>query len=204
MKKFLAILSFLFCVNLAYAGLSVDPSVTNISENPGSVYKGKYKVKNTYDKNISVSVEVTKGNSFSANKDADINKWLVFEKYKYFIPAGESVEVPYTVKIDENFKGSISSRVSFSVDKEQGQMISISIRLQECRIQDIRLSIQELMITDLDCSLIYILLMVGEIRLMKDERLKRAFIGTGSSYRLLRAISMCQVIIITLFEVLLS
>ncbi len=127
MKKFLAILSFLFCVNLAYAGLSVDPSVTNISENPGSVYKGKYKVKNTYDKNISVSVEVTKGNSFSANKDADINKWLVFEKYKYFIPAGESVEVPYTVKIDENFKGSISSRVSFSVDKEQGQMISISI-----------------------------------------------------------------------------
>ena len=48
MKKFLAILSFLFCFNLAYAGLSVDPSVTNVFGEPGSVYEGKYTVKNTY------------------------------------------------------------------------------------------------------------------------------------------------------------
>ena len=62
MKKFLAILSFLFCFNLAYAGLSVDPSVTNVFGEPGSTYEGKYTVKNTYDRNINVSVEVSKGN----------------------------------------------------------------------------------------------------------------------------------------------
>lgn len=127
MKKFLAILSFLFCFNLAYAGLSVDPSVTNVFGEPGSTYEGKYTVKNTYERNINITVEVTKGNTFSANKDADVNSWLVFEKYKYFIPAGEKVEVPYTVKVDENFKGSISARINFSVDQEEGQMISISI-----------------------------------------------------------------------------
>ena len=127
MKKLLAIIGILFCVNLAYAGLSVDPSVTNVFGEPGSVYEGKYTVKNTYERNINITVEVTKGNSFSANKDADVNSWLVFEKYKYFIPAGEKVEVPYNIKIDENFKGSVSARINFSVDQEEGQMISISI-----------------------------------------------------------------------------
>jgi len=127
MKKFLAVISFLFCFNFVYAGLSVDPAVTNIAGEPGSGYSGKYAVKNTYDKDINITVEVTKGNCFSANKDADINKWLVFEKNKYFIPAGETVEVPYTVKIEDEFKGSISARINFLVDQEAGQMISISI-----------------------------------------------------------------------------
>lgn len=127
MKKILAVLSFLFCFSLSYAGLSVDPAVTNIAGEPGAGYNGKYSVKNTYDRDINITIEAAKGNSFSANKDVDVNKWLVFEKYKYFIPAGKVIEVPYTVTIGEDFKGSISSRVNFSVDQEEGQMISISI-----------------------------------------------------------------------------
>ncbi|MBR3628707.1 MAG: hypothetical protein IKN42_07715 [Elusimicrobia bacterium] len=127
MKKLLAIISVLFCFSLAYAGLSVDPAVTNIAGEPGSVYNGKYSVKNTYDRNINVIIEVTKGNCFSANKDVDVNKWLAFEKYKYPIAAGETVEVPYNVQIGEQFKGSVSARINFSVEQEQGQMISISI-----------------------------------------------------------------------------
>ena len=127
MKKFLAIISVLFCFSLAYAGLSVDPAVTNIAGEPGSGYNGKYLVKNTYDRNINVVIEVTKGNCFSANKDIDVSKWLVFEKYKYPIAAGETVEVPYTISIGEEFKGSVSARINFAVEQEQGQMISISI-----------------------------------------------------------------------------
>ena len=127
MKKILVVLSFLFCFSLSYAGLSVDPAVTNIAGEPGSVYNGKYSVKNTYDRDINITIEAAKGNSFSANKDIDVDKWLVFEKYKYFISAGKAIEVPYTVTIGEDFKGSISSRVNFSVDQEEGQMISISI-----------------------------------------------------------------------------
>ena len=127
MKKILVFIGLLFCFNFVYAGLSVDPAVTNVAGEPGSVYNGKYAVKNTYDKNINVNVEVTKGNSFSANKDVDIDKWLSFEKDKYFIPAGEIVDVPYTIQINDDFKGSISARISFSVEQEQGQMISISI-----------------------------------------------------------------------------
>ncbi len=127
MKKIFAVISILFCFNLAYAGLSVDPAVTNIAGEPGSGYNGRYLVKNTYDRNINITIEATKGNCFSANKDIEVDKWLVFEKYKYFIPAGETIEVPYSVKIGEDFKGSISARINFSVDQEQGQMISISI-----------------------------------------------------------------------------
>ena len=127
MKKILAIISVLFCFSLAYAGLSVDPAVTNIAGEPGSGYNGKYLVKNTYDRDINVVIEVTKGNCFSANKDIDVNKWLVFEKYKYPIVAGETVEVPYTISIGEEFNGSVSARINFAVEQEQGQMISISI-----------------------------------------------------------------------------
>ncbi|MCR4662264.1 MAG: hypothetical protein K5622_00055 [Endomicrobiaceae bacterium] len=127
MKKLLAIIGFLFCFSLSYAGLSIDPSVTNIAGEPGSVYDGKYLVKNTYDKKINVTVAAEKGNCFSANKDVELDKWLSFEKDKYSIQAGETVEVPYSIKIGEDFKGSVSARITFSVDQEQGQIITISI-----------------------------------------------------------------------------
>lgn len=127
MKKILLLIGLLFCFSFAYAGLSVSPGVTNISGFANEGYKGKYLVKNTYDRNINISIEVLKGNSFSVNKNIDVNRWLVFEKYKYFIPAGETIEVPYTVVVDEKAKGSISARINFSVDQEKDQMISISI-----------------------------------------------------------------------------
>jgi len=127
MKKILLLVGLLFCFSLSYAGLSVDPSVTNIKGVPGSGYKGKYSVKNTYDRDINIIVEVEQGKTFSGNGNIDVTKWLQLEKNKYFIKAGEIAEIPYTVIIDENFKGSVSARITFSVDQEKGQMITISI-----------------------------------------------------------------------------
>lgn len=127
MKKFLLLVSLLFCFSLSYAGLSVDPSVTNIFGEPGSGYKGKYTIKNTYDRDININIEVEQGKTFAGNGEVDVKKWLEFENYTYFIKAGASVEAPYTAVIDEKFKGSVSARVTFSVAQEQGQMITISI-----------------------------------------------------------------------------
>jgi hypothetical protein len=125
MKKFLLFISFIFCYGFVYAGLSVDPAVTNISGEPGSMYEGKYNVKNTYDKPISVTIELSDWNSFV--KDIDPKNWVNFEKTVYYLSAGETIQVPYKVFIHDDFKGSISSRINFAVDQEKGQMISISI-----------------------------------------------------------------------------
>ena len=125
MKKFLVLISLIFCYGFVYAGLSIDPAVTNISGNPGSSYEGKYNVKNTYDKPISVTIELSDWNSFV--KNIDPKNWVKFEKEVYYLSAGETIQVPYKVFIHEGFEGSISSRINFAVDQEKGQMISISI-----------------------------------------------------------------------------
>ncbi|MBQ3834263.1 MAG: hypothetical protein II816_01930, partial [Elusimicrobia bacterium] len=72
-KNFLAILSVVlfFGCGISYAGLSVTPSVANIYNDSGFVYKGSYDVKNTFDTDINVIVHVEKGRCFSENKDLD-------------------------------------------------------------------------------------------------------------------------------------
>lgn len=128
MKKFLVpIICLVFFVSLSNAGLLVDPSVTNVKGVVGSGYNGKYLVTNNYDKDIDITVTATEGRSFSANKDIGIDKWLKLEKSKFFIPAGESVEVPYEITICEGLQGSVSSRIEFAIDKKQGEMIGVSI-----------------------------------------------------------------------------
>lgn len=127
MRKLWTVIGFLFCFNLAYAGLSVIPSITNVFGVASAVYEGKYTVKNTYDRNINITVEVLKGNSFSGNGDIDINKLIALPKNKFFIPAGESIEVPYKVTIYDKFKGSLCGKLIFSIDMEKGETISMSI-----------------------------------------------------------------------------
>ncbi|WP_413854522.1 hypothetical protein [Candidatus Ruminimicrobium bovinum] len=125
MKKFLLILGLFFCFNFAYAGLSVTPSVTNVLGEQGSVYKGKFIVRNTYDYPITIKVNFDKGNNFSGNPDISVENWLKFEKEKYDIAKDGQVEIPYEANILSNMKGSVSAKVEFSVD--QGSMISISV-----------------------------------------------------------------------------
>ena len=125
MKKFLLIIGLIFCFNFAYAGLSVTPSVTNISGEQGSVYKGKYIVKNTYDYPITIKIGFAKGNTFSGNPDIPVENWLKFEREKYDIAKDGQVEIPYQANILSNMKGSVSAKVEFSVD--QSSMISISV-----------------------------------------------------------------------------
>lgn len=125
MKKILLIIGLVFCFNFAYAGLSVTPSVTNVFGEQGSVYKGKYIVRNTYDHPITIKVGFDKGNSFSGNPDVPVENWLKFERKKYDIAKGGQVEIPYQAHILSDMKGSVSAKVEFSVD--QSSMISISV-----------------------------------------------------------------------------
>lgn len=127
MNKILLLIGLLFCFSLSYAGLSVDPLVTNIKCKPEFQYKGQFLVKNTYDRDINIIVDVKQGKTFLGNGDIDIKNWLKVEKNKYFIKAGKTLEVPYTANIDKKFKGSVSARLTFTAYTEEKQMITISI-----------------------------------------------------------------------------
>ena len=127
MKKILLLIIFLFCFGLSYAGLSVDPTVTNIKCEAGSVYKGKYLLRNTYDRDINIIIQAEQGETFSGNGKADVKDWLKFKEYKYFIKAGKTVEIPYTADINKKFKGSLSARISFFVAQEKNQMVTVKI-----------------------------------------------------------------------------
>jgi len=125
MKKILLIISLIFCFSFAYAGLSVTPSVTNVYGTQGSVYKGRYIVRNTYDHPITIKIGFIKGNTFSGNPDIPVENWLKFEREKYDIAKDGQVEIPYEANILSNMKGSVSAKVEFSVD--QSSMINISV-----------------------------------------------------------------------------
>lgn len=128
-KNFIFILTvFLFFgCGISYAGINVTPSIANIYNKPGFVFEGHYDVKNTYDTDIYVVVRAEKGRCFSGNTDLDINKILMFEKGKYFIPAGGTISVPYKICIGENFKGSVVVKAEFEVEREEQQTITIVV-----------------------------------------------------------------------------
>jgi hypothetical protein len=127
MKKILLLIVFLFCFSLSYAGLSIDPPVTNIKCESGSVYKGKYLLRNTYDRDINIIIETEQGKTFLGNGKVAIKDWLKFKKYKYFIKAGNTIEIPYTADINKKFKGSVSARITFAVAQEKNQMVTVKI-----------------------------------------------------------------------------
>ncbi len=122
----IAVLFFVFN-GISYAGLSVFPSVTNVHNTPGSIYEGSYDIKNSYDSDIYIVINVTKGNCFSGNKNIDFEKILVFEENRYFIPAGETITVPYKLYVKKNFKGSVSVKAEFKVEKEHEQSITLLV-----------------------------------------------------------------------------
>ncbi len=127
MRKIFLTGVFMLFFTVSYAGLSVDPAVINVNLPVLSEYKGKYTIKNTYDFPITVLLKLEDWNTYSGNADKDVHRWLKFDKEKYYISAGESVQPNYTISTAEDMKGSVSGRVYFSVEQEQASMVSISI-----------------------------------------------------------------------------
>ncbi|WP_413852893.1 hypothetical protein [Candidatus Ruminimicrobium bovinum] len=130
MKKVLFIIAFIFFFNDLFAGLSVDPAVTNVKIKPSKQYKGEYSVTNTYTKPIDITIEIEDWNSFNGNEGLTVQDWFQIENTAYALAAGQTITIPYTVSIKDNLKGSISARLTFFVDKnKQNLIVSVSVPL---------------------------------------------------------------------------
>ena len=128
MKRILSVVAFMFIFNTLFAGLSVEPAITDIKVKPSKQYKGEFTVTNTYTKPIDIAIEIEDWNSFPGNTDLNVNDWLQIENHSYALAAGQTITIPYTVSIKDNLKGSVSARLEFFVDKNKREnKISISL-----------------------------------------------------------------------------
>lgn len=107
MKKCFLTLSLMFVCSLAFAGLSVKPSVVNVSGVPGSTYKGSYALTSTYEDPVTAELKLSNGNSFSGNGELNVEDWLKFEKKEFDLKPGETIDIPYEVLISTSMKGSV-------------------------------------------------------------------------------------------------
>ena len=130
MKKIFFTVSFMFIYCSLFAGLSVEPAISNIKVKPSKQYNGEYTVTNTYDKPIDITIQVEDWNSFPGNTDLNVNDWFKIENNSYALAAGQTVTIPYTVSINKNLKGSVSARLEFFVDKNKNtNKVSVSVPL---------------------------------------------------------------------------
>lgn len=127
MKKYFLTFSLMFVCSLAFAGLSVKPSIVNVAGVPGSSYSGKYALTSTYENPVTVDLNLSNGNSFSGNGELNVEDWLKFEKKEFDLKPGETIEIPYEVLISTSMKGSVCGRLDFSA--QQSSMINLSISI---------------------------------------------------------------------------
>lgn len=127
MKKYFLTLSLMFVCSLAFAGLSVKPSIVNVSGEPGSTYKGSYSLTSTYENPVTAELNLSNGNSFSGNGELNVEDWLKFEKKEFDLKPGETIDIPYEVLISTSMKGSVCGRLDFSA--QQSSMINLSISI---------------------------------------------------------------------------
>jgi hypothetical protein len=127
MKKNFIVLCLMFLSSLAFAGLSVKPSIVNIAGEPGSTYKGSYSLTSTYENPVVVDLNLSNGNSFSGNGELNVEDWLKFEKKEFDLKPGETIDIPYEVLISTSMKGSVCGRLDFSA--QQSSMINLSISI---------------------------------------------------------------------------
>ncbi len=149
MKKNFITLCLMFLSSLAFAGLSVKPSIVNIAGEPGSTYKGSYSLTSTYENPVVVDLNLSNGNSFSGNGELNVEDWLKFEKKEFDLKPGETIDIPYEVLISTSMKGSVCGRLDFSA--QQSSMINLSISIPMYvtveGTQDIQFEIDSLNIT---------------------------------------------------------
>ena len=130
MKKIFFTVSFMFIYCSLFAGLSVEPAISNIKVKPSKQYNGEYNITNTYDKPIDITIQVEDWNSFPGNTDLNVNDWFQIENHSYALAAGQTITIPYKVSINENLKGSVSARLEFFVDKnKKANKVSVSVPL---------------------------------------------------------------------------
>jgi len=118
-------LLFLHFSSFLYAGIGVDPTVTEISLSPGKKKAGKFTVINDGSEAIQVKVE---GEEWGRKIGVPVTSWLDVKPLEFELGPGETRRVKYRIEIPEEAKGELMAMVFFGSIAPAGGGVGIQTR----------------------------------------------------------------------------
>jgi len=111
---------------LLYAGIGVEPTVTELSLSPGKRKSGSFMVLNDEDKVIKVKVELEDWPR--GRETIDVGSWLEVEPREFELGSGEVKKVKYKIRVPEEAKGELAAMVFFGSLAPAGGGVGIRTR----------------------------------------------------------------------------
>lgn len=124
-----AILTFMSVILPAGAliAISVTPARYEARLKPGAAMKGEYTVKNTVDKQVSVSVTKRDWYISEGNQEFSCDKWLKISPESFILGPGESKNIKFNVRVPKKAKGALFAMISMNSKEEDTEMLSLLI-----------------------------------------------------------------------------
>ncbi len=129
MKRFIVfnLLFFIFILyaTYTYAGIAVQPTVTEMSVAQGKTVEGIYTVINTGTDEMIVTIKPVDWleKYLKQESTADVNTWLSFDKTEFSVSPGEMKKIKYTVTVPYKLMEEQVAQVYFAFrNKEQAEM----------------------------------------------------------------------------------
>jgi len=123
---FLVVLLFLHFSSVLYAGIGVEPTVTEISLSPGKRRAETFTVLNDGDKAIHVKVELEDWER--KEEGIEVASWLEVKPLKFELGPGEVRKVKYKIEVPEEAKGEVMAMVFFGSIAPAGGGVGIQTR----------------------------------------------------------------------------
>ncbi len=122
----LVALLFLYFSSVLYAGIGVEPTVTELSLSPGKRKAGSFTVLNDEDKVIGVKVELE--DWLRRAEGIEVPSWLEVKPREFEIGPGEVRKVKYKIEVPQEVKGELVAMVFFGSLTPGGGGVGIRTR----------------------------------------------------------------------------
>jgi len=125
------IIFFVLYTDSIFAGLAVDPTITEISIARDEIYQGTYTVINTGDEELIVNIEPEDWLKRYLKKEntVDVSKWLVLEETSFTLAPAAMKEINYSVSIPPEMEEEQAAQIFYSFSKKAIDSKSFRTRL---------------------------------------------------------------------------
>ena len=125
------IVFFALSCNTIFAGLAVEPTVTEISIEPGETYRGTYKVINTGTEEVLVNIEPEDWLKRYLKKEntVDVSKWLSLDETTFTLAPAAIKEINYSVSIPPEMEEEQAAQIFYSFSRPEIDSKSFRTRL---------------------------------------------------------------------------
>lgn len=119
----------LFTPDCSYAGIAIEPTITEITVPADTATKGTFKVTNVGDSSIRVKVEIEDWLKLRlGSSKIPVEKWLTVTPMEFDVGPKGTEEVEYIINIPKGYEGEVAAMVFFSSQVEEAGAFNIMSR----------------------------------------------------------------------------